>query len=157
MAGRKAFLELQVGLRGVFPEPLVFPERRESGGSPSLDRRATRDQRGREESQGLLDSRGSRVGPDLLVNYRDQTLQDQWESPVCLGWTANTVSRVLQVLPGPLVQAHPKETGGTLGFQVSQAPLAGKETLDSLEAPDFLGILGSKDCEETPASAAVLD
>lgn len=104
-----------------------------------------------------LDSMGPRVDPDLPVLYMERALKDLWETLVFLDWTANTVSKVLQVLPGPLVQAHSKETEGILGSQVSLEPLAGKEKQDSLEILDFQAALVSKDCAVRPVSAAVLD
>ena len=46
------------------------------------------------------------------------------------------VSRVLQVHPGPLVQAQHRETEVALGCQASLAPPAGKENLPALGAPE---------------------
>lgn len=65
-------------------------------------------------------------------------------------------SKVLQVLPGLLVQAQPRETEVTLGSQASLAPLAGKENQASLEAPDFQAAPVSKEDEVRLASAEVL-
>lgn len=153
----KACPERQVELLAVETVLLVFQAQREREASPSLEYRASLDRRGREETQVVLDSMGPQVDLDLLVLYMELAPKDLWETLVFPDSTANTVSKVLQVLPGPLVQAHPKETGGILGFQVSQAPLAGKESQDSLEIPGFQAALGSKDCEVRPVSAAVLD
>lgn len=153
----KVFLELQVEVLEVALEPLVFQVQRERGVSPSLEHQASQDQRGKEENQVLLDSKDSRVDLDFLVTQLDQALQDLWEIPVFLDWTANTVSKVLQVLPGPLVQAHSKEIGENLAFQVSQALPVGKENQDSLEVLDLQAAPVSKDCAVRLVSVGVLD
>lgn len=104
----------------------------------------------------VLDSQASLVGPDFLVRLWDQTFLGLWETPASLDWMENLVSKVLQVLPGLLVQAHPRETEVTLASQASRVPLAGRENQDSLEVLDSLAALVSKENEVTLASAEVL-
>lgn len=64
--------------------------------------------------------------------------------------------KVLQVLPGHLVQAQPKETEVTLGSRASLAPPAGRENQEALEAPDSPVVLVSKEYVVRLASAEVL-
>lgn len=104
----------------------------------------------------VLDSQASLVGPDLLVRLWGRIFPDLWETPASLDWMGSMVSKVLQVHPDHLVQAHPRETEVTLGSQASPAPLAEKEIQASLEAPDFLAALDSKEDEVRLASAEVL-
>lgn len=104
----------------------------------------------------VLDAQGSLVGPDLLVLLWGRISPDLWETPAFLDWMESMDSKVLQVLPGLLVQAQPRETEVTLGSQASLAPLAGKETQASLEAPDFQAALVSKEDEVRLASVEVL-
>lgn len=104
----------------------------------------------------VLDSKGSLVCPDLLVRLWAQIFLDLWGTPASLDWMESMVFRVLQVLPGLLVQAQPRETEGTLGSQASPARPAGKEIQAAPEAPDFLAVPVSKENEVRPASAEVL-
>lgn len=157
MVDLKAFQELQVEVAEAALVLLVFRVQRERGASPSLDHQASRDPRGREENQVLLDSKGSRVVPEFPVTQLDQKPQDLWEILVFLDWMANTVCKVLQVLPGPLVLAHFKETEETLDFLVSQVPPVGKENQDSPVVLAFQGTPVSKDCEVKLVSVGVLD
>lgn len=105
----------------------------------------------------VLDSQGSLVGLDLLVRRWGRIFLDRWETPASLDWMESMVSRVLQVLPGRLVQAQPRETEVTPGSRDSPAPLAGKETRRALEAPDSPAAPVSKESEVRLATAEVPD
>lgn len=152
----KASLELQVEVQEVALVPLVFQAQREKEVSPSLEVQDSLDQREREESQVFLDSLGSPVGLDFLVQLLDQTSLDLWETPAFLDWMENMVSKVLQVLPGRLVLEQPRETEVTQVCLDSQAHPAEKESRDSLEAPDSPAALVSKENVVRLASVEVL-
>lgn len=152
----KASLELQVEVQEVALVPLVFQAQREKEVSPSLEVQDSLDQREREGSQVFLDSLGSPVGLDFLVQLLDQTSLDLWETPAFLDWMENMVSKVLQVLPGHLVLEQPRETEVTQVCLDSQAHPAERESRDSLEAPDSPAALVSKESAVRLASAEVL-
>lgn len=65
----------------------------------------------------------------------------------------NMVSKVLQVLPGPPVQAQTRETEATLGSQASPAHLARKENQDVPEARDSPATQVTKEREVSLVSA----
>ncbi|KAA8582742.1 hypothetical protein FQN60_006413 [Etheostoma spectabile] len=145
-----------VGVQAVAQEPLVFQGRREREETRIPELQASRGRREREEIQVVLDLWGSLVCPDLLVPLWCRMSLDLWETQASLDWTESMVYKVLQVLPGLLVQAQPRETEVTLGSRASLAPPAGKETPASLEAPDSPAAPVSKEHEVTLATAEVL-
>lgn len=104
----------------------------------------------------LLDSQDSLVDLDFLVRVWGPMSPDQQEILDSLGWMESMVSRVLQVRPGPLVQARHRETEETPGCQGSPAPPAVKENLDSPRAPEASVSLVPKEHEVTAATAEVL-
>lgn len=104
----------------------------------------------------VLDSQGSLVHLDLLVQLWGQMFPDLWETLDSLDWMESMVSKVLQVLPVHLVQARPRETEVTLGSRASQAPPVGKGNQASPEATDSPAAPGSKEHEVRLASAEVL-
>lgn len=93
---------------------------------------------------------------DLLVWLWGQKFLDLWETPASLDWMESMVSKVLQVLPGHLVQVQPRETEEILVSRAFPGPPAGKENQGSPEVPVSPAVLFSKEDEVRPASVEVL-
>lgn len=133
----------------------VYPDRREKEAIPTQEVQDSPERREREESRVVLDSQGSPVCQDPPVRLWGLMYLDQLETPASLDWMENMVSKVLQVLPGHLVQAQPRETEVTLGSPVFPAPPAEKETQEAPEGPDSPAAPVSKDYEVKLATAEV--
>lgn len=156
LVGLKASLEPQVGAEEAVLVLQVSRVRRGSEESLSQDLQVSQDLKGREGTQVVLDSQGSLDAPDLLVPLWDLIFLVLWETLASLDLMENTGSKVLQVLPGPLVQVRLRETEETLVSQDSLVHLVEKESLASLGPKDCPGAPVLKESAASPASVEVL-
>lgn len=128
-------------------------DRRARGACLTQEAQASTELKEREELQVVLVCPVSLVVLVLLVPLRSPAPLVLREIPVCLVWTESLVSRVL---PVPLVPQAPAPLRATEASPVSPVSLAlrvRKENPLILEAPVSLAGPGSKEREESPASA----
>lgn len=136
--------------------PLVSRVRRERGACLTLEAQASTVLKEREEHQVVLDYLVSPVALVSLVPLPPPLQWVLWEILVCLVWTENLVSRAP---PVPLV---PPAQAPLRGIEVTPVSLgslelrARKESLVTLEVQDCPAALGSKEREESLATAEVL-
>lgn len=152
----KAFLEPQVGVEEVFLVLQVSGVRREREASHIRELQGSQDPKESEEIQAVLDSRGSLDAPVFLVPLWDQIFLVLWETLASLDLMENMVSKVLQVLLGPLVLVQLRETEGTLVSQDSLVHLVEKESQATPDPKDCPVAQVLKENAVSPASVEVL-
>lgn len=135
--------------------PPVSQDRRERGACHTQESQASMELKGREEHQVVPACLVSLVVQVSPVPPRPPVQWVFWEIPACLVWMENLVSRALPVRLVPRARAPLRGIEATLVSLGSLELRVRKENPVTLEVPDYLAALGSKEREESPATAEV--